>query len=198
MSKVKITKIKKKIAPGTPVPTTDNKIGNEVGLWAEDMFRELGYPINDGPGPDLPGLEIKTRREGTTSPMSIGSMTANDIINTPWDLTDLKEKMQQIDITKWDEDIGITVGTDVIDLRSKDSQDRLRDAYEHARTIIKNLQNLTDGEEVTCTDVYNDVYFEKRSKNSWQMRISAAGLKRIKSRTGSESIFSNKALFPDD
>lgn len=191
MTKTKIVEMKKKIPPGTDIPVvTSAPVGNQVGIWAENVLEDIGYPINRGKGSDLPGIETKTRRTGTTSPMSIGSMTTDDIINTPWDQTTLKEKCQQIEITNWDKDLGRTVGNDTIDLRDEDSQSRLRDAYERAREKIRK------GED-KYTGLDNDVYLEKKSKNSWQMRISAEGLERIKSRVWSQSVLNDKELFPD-
>lgn len=192
MTNPKIVKMKKRIPPGTDIPVvTSSQVGNQVGIWAENVLEDLGYPINRGKGSDLPGIETKTRRVGTTSPMSIGSMTTKDIINTPWDQTILKEKFQQIEITNWNKDFGRTVGNDTVDLRDEDSQSRLRDAYERAREKIRK------GED-KYTGLDNDVYFEKKSKNNWQMRISAEGLERIKSRVWSLSVLNNKELFPDD
>lgn len=188
---MRINKIKKMIEPGTEVPiTAGQKVGNEIGIWAEGKLEEMGYPINRGKGPDLPGVEHKTRRAGTTSPMTIGRTTTDELISTPWEQSTLRDKCQQIAITNWDENLGITLGTDIIDLRNEACQSVLRDAYENARKSILN------GEDES-TEVDGDVYFEKKSKNGWQMRVTSGGLKRMKSRAWGQDVLNNKELFPD-
>ena len=187
---VRISKMKKLIPPGVEVPITSKHVGNEVGIWAENTLESMGYPIQRGKGSDLPGVETKTRRTGTTSSLTIGRTTTDEIINTPWDASTLKEKCQQIAITKWDENVGVTVGNDIIDLRDDDAQSRLRDSYENARKKIANGETKNTG-------VDGDVYFEKKGKNSWQMRATTGGLKRMRDRAGSRDIKNNKEIFPD-
>ena len=184
---ITLKKVKKAIPNGTAVPT------GSKGAWVEDMMEEsLDIPVNRGKGSDLPsGIDLKSRKEGAQSGMSLGSMTTKDIVGTPWESCPLREKNKQLIITKWDPDTGEVTKTEQIDLSSVACQQSLRDAYEAARSAIAN------GEDTYTSDT-GDVYFEKKKGNSWQLRISESRLKKLKSKAWSQPVLNDKELFPDD
>lgn len=188
---LKVKQLKNVIAPGTLVPITAGvPVGNKIGIWAENQLESLGFPINRKKGPDLPGHEIKTRRMGTTSAMTLGNMTTEEIISTSWEDSTIRRKCERINLTNWDESRGETVNNETIDLTGEACQTALKDSYEKIRQAIAN------GEDVYTKNT-GDVYAEHKSGNTWQIRVSAGGLNKMKSRAWSEPILNNKELFPD-
>ena len=87
------TKNLKNAIKGKQIPLDE---GN-VGYWVEDQLEENGYNVNRGKGIDLPDykVEVKTRCVNSSSAHTIGRMTTEDIINTPYSQSHIKEKIQQ-------------------------------------------------------------------------------------------------------
>lgn len=190
-SPLKIKTLKNVFQPGTAVPVNkDIIVGNKVGIFLENKLEKLGFPVNRGKGADLAGMEIKSRKRGTTSAITLGSMITDDIINTPWDECAIKKKIERMSIVNWDSDFAEIIGTDVLDTTSDACQEILRDAYEHARAAI------AAGED-TYTKNTGGIYLERKSGNSWQMRASTTGLRRIIDCATGQAVLNDKELFPD-
>ena len=83
------------IRVGTTIPMKEYN-GN-IGHWVEDKLEENGYTVNRQKGIDLIdlGLEVKTRKENSTSGHTIGAMLPVDIINTEWENSNIRNKIQR-------------------------------------------------------------------------------------------------------
>jgi hypothetical protein len=190
-TQLKIKSLKNVFQPGTAVPVDkDIDVGNKVGIFLENKLEKHGFPVNRGKGPDLSGMEIKSRKRGTTSAITFGSMTTEDIINTPWDDCAIKKKIERMSIVNWDPDLAEIIGTDLLDTTGDACQTILRDAYEKARAAI------IAGED-TYTKNTGGIYLERKSGNTWQMRASTNGLRRIIDCVTGQPVLNDKELFPD-
>lgn len=91
MKNIKLTKQLNLI--GQPVTGANN---GEIGVNTEEKIANEGYIINHGPGPDLPKIktEVKTRDVNAHSAVTIGRMTANNILKTDWISSSIREKLQ--------------------------------------------------------------------------------------------------------
>jgi hypothetical protein len=171
MSKPKIRKIKKSLI-GVKVP---HRASGRTGQFIEDAHAKLGMPVQPGKGPDYPkyDLEMKSKSTESTSPFSIGSMTKNDILNTDYKDSNVKNKMQhQYHVYHTDGEI---VDQKVYDFTSVFIQEEIETAYENAR---KKLANGDTGW------VYGSKFghFEKDTKDSdrYNFRITVGAMKTLK------------------
>lgn len=188
--KLKIKTLKNVIPHGTPVPVAKGvDAGNSVGLWVEKHMKDKGFPINKGKGPDLPGMELKSRKKGTRSAMSLGNMTTKDIIDTPWEKSAIKEKIKRIALVNWDSDVGEVTGVDQIDTVNDDCQAILKDGYEASRSAITSNTDIKYG---------GGIYLERKKGENWQLRANTTGLRRLKDASAGQAVLNNKDLFPDD
>lgn len=151
------------------------------GIAVENYMRSKGFAVNSNSTVDLPkfgthGVEIKSRGiYSTTAPWTIGTMTDNAIIKTPWDKTSFKKKLQIQFHVLIGEDInlnGIVVDSYIVDFRNPEFQETLRTAYEHAR------KNLMNGNFGTAAGTRYGM-LEQRTENSYAFRITAIGMKNL-------------------
>jgi hypothetical protein len=171
MKNPKVTQVKKSIV-GKSVPTN---IGGHAGRAIENMFADEGFNIDKRGTVDMPleGIEIKSRDEDAVSPHSTGSQTRNEIINTDWKDSPLREKLQQqLRITTKD---GVIVDQQLWDLTDPITQANFKDAYESAR------DKMAAGD---CSDtIYGNKwgYFEKKkdTKDSYVFRHSDGAMEKI-------------------
>lgn len=169
-------------------PTNPGSMGKVV----ENTFKNNGYDINQGAGPDLEkmGVEIKSRNIRSTSAHSIGRMNTNDIVSTAWDTTHIRDKCQQQHRVEYDPDTSIVTQSKIYDLTDDYIQSQLEDGYNDIRNTIAN----------GTTDTYlrsGIVVAERASEksDSWQLRISNSGMKRIKDYSESAKIKNNIFVF---
>jgi hypothetical protein len=170
MTKPKLKKIKfSNQLIGEKLPTNHNGL---AGLAAENLLESKGLKINHGPGPDLLefGAEIKTRKKSATSAQTVCTMSAVDIINTPYKLSPVYNKIkQQFKI----------ISALVYDFDKPFIQEFLERAYEHSRAQIKNNLNIK-----CCGSAGEWAYFEQchlpKSKN-YSFRIRPSIMKKLES-----------------
>jgi len=150
---------------GMPVPP--QQYGN-VGTLVEDFLESQGYTINRGSGPDLLdiGVEIKTRTIEATSAQSVGGMTIEDIISTPWEDSPIRAKIQQQFRVKHSSEKGCIVSARMYDFRRDDIQESMRHAYESARQMIINGNR---GSYIRGD--YAAGYFEYKESNTYNFRL---------------------------
>ena len=150
-----------------------------VGMMIEDALETRGNKVNRGPGVDLPAmnLESKSRNEDSSSPHSVGSMSIDNIINTPWAGSSLRDKTITQLRTKWknkDSDTIVITGSKVYDFSSRHIQDKIEEDYEHARTLLKN------GVKKTYINGPNHyVHLQKQKGNMYQVRIYNKAMKNM-------------------
>ena len=170
---VKVTGVKNGIQEKTCVPLDcDN-----VGYWVEDQLEKNGHNINRGKGPDLKdlGVEVKTRNLSSRSAHTVGRMTTQDIIDTPYEDSHLKDKIQSQYRVEYDQ-YGNVHSSRVYDFTDTDIQDLLKDSYEKGRAEIS--QGMF-GKNNTKT--YGVGIFQRdNDSEQWQWRITNSGMKKIK------------------
>lgn len=185
---VKLTKIKHGIIPGTSVPSTRINPG-KVGIWAEEQLMDSGYDLNQGKGADIPdlGCEVKTRSVEAHSPITIGAISKQEIMDTPYDDSHIKDKTQTIYKVSHSSVHKEVVTAEIVDLSCDDCQDILRDGYENIR---KQLPNVGDKKYVRGN---KHVIAEKQNNGAWQIRVTDRGFKTLEAIAGQQK--SLKELF---
>lgn len=171
----------------------DPKLVNDGtnGKILETALIKQGFPIDQSGTVDLPatgavsGCEIKTRKATTRSNHTIGTMTYDNIINTPWDDTPFKKKLQtQYRVTiKTDKLTGEVYATDkMVDFSNTKIQQKLANAYEQNRAVLKAQGKIQVGQTVTAGGQFG-VLEHKPGKNktckSYAMRIPDSGMKKL-------------------
>lgn len=138
---VNLTGLKTKIKPGLMftreiIEKLDKGDDGAVGRYLEDMLISEGYNLNRGRGPDLFGvIDVKSRRFKSKSPMSVGTMSVNDIIKTPWAASNIRKKAQAWFMIMWNRD-GTVASADLLDLSNPMIQNSFEQAYEACRKVI--------------------------------------------------------------
>lgn len=172
----RLTSIKKDYC-GTVLPTN---MHGQAGVAFEVVLKQDGYDISStATGPDIErfGLEIKTRKLGSTSAQTIGRLSANNIKATPFEETSICKKIQQQIRAKTDDSVFVEntiVECSVYDFSSKHIQDLLKEAYEICRgkLIAGDTSNYIHGTKWG--------YLERESeKRAYQFRISSAAFSQL-------------------
>lgn len=162
----------------------------ENGKILEDAMIEQGFPIDQTGTVDLPnGIEVKTRSAKTKSKHTIGTMTIDKIIKTPWDETTFKQKLQhQYRVTINDDNHltgQVTAKGELVDLSHPEIQQHFKDAYEKCRNQL--TMQIVTGEEITPRQrisggQYGELEHKPAKKslgNSFAWRIPPSGMKKI-------------------
>jgi hypothetical protein len=189
---IKISKIKKGIAVGTEIPERQ-RYGN-VGQWAQDQLTEHGYRINTGAGPDLVefGVEVKTRKIESSSPHTVGSMRIEDIIQTPYDQSNICDKFQKQYRVHYSDEGQVVTGEHLYDLTDDYIQTKIREAYETGRkTIARNESFGYHPPYVKGTSWGNFEIVE--SCTGYSFRIPNGAMKKIETASKNADMF--KTLF---
>lgn len=173
--KPKITKIKLNLL-GVDLPE-DHAIR---GKALEDYLANHGMPVSSESGPDYPefDLELKSKDTESTSANSVGSMTIEDIIKTPYELSCISAKLKsqwRVKVTS-----GIVVDSDVYDFSATFIQEILKEAYEAAR------QKIINGDRGSFVYGTRYGYFERKTKrgvwsNSYMFRITTSAMDNLES-----------------
>lgn len=169
---LKVKKLKHGIVKHQVVPS-DPAL---VGKWVEDTLEENGHIINRSAGVDLEdlGLEVKSRKISSKSAHTIGRMTTNDIINTPYNNSPIKKKIQTQYRVEYNDDCEV-VDAKIYDFSEEWIQELIESSYEEGRSEI------AAGIHKNHTKTYGVGIFEKdKDKDLWQYRITASGMKKIK------------------
>jgi hypothetical protein len=177
MSRTKIKNINvdwSTIKLNNPKETTDGSNGHLI----ENVLEDMGFPVDRSATTDLPGMEVKSKSLHSGADWSIGRMTYNDIAQTKWSNSSVKEKMQrqyQLTIAENPYDSsGIVTGAVVVDFTHHVIQAELETAYEDCRQ-----QLITNGSSDHATVKSDISYFEYKVGNSYQFRIRHASMKKL-------------------
>lgn len=165
-----------------PKETTDGSNGRLI----EDALEDMGFPIDRSATTDLPKCEVKTKSKYSKADWSIGRMTYDAIVKTPWARSTIREKMQrqyQVTIAENPSDAsGVVTNATVIDFSCSNIQNQLEAAYEDCR------QKLIDSGSYKHGTVRSDIaYFEYKIGNSYQFRIKNSKMKQLTSIASAES-----------
>lgn len=180
----KLTKAEKYLK-NLPIPNQNpDDLGN-IGRHIENVMKSLGYDVDQRAVVDMGniGVEIKTRKISSTSPHTIGKMCVEDIINTPWDRSPLKAKIQCQFRVEYDDVQNIVTEARVWDFDVHEIQSALKVSYESARKIFTKRKLDPSCTYVRGKDlgVLSDAYFENTTDTAhWDFRISHETMERYK------------------
>jgi len=190
-NKVKVIKLKRGIMPGEVIPVARRH--GDIGRWIEDEIQRRGYSVNRGYGPDLKdmGVEIKTRLESSTSGHTVGSMLGIDIVNTPWEQSNVCNKIQRQYRVYYNDENIVTDRTGIYDFTDPFIQELLRESYEYGRSVLsKYVYEFDHGPDIEATVpsyIKGDkciAYFEQQPETGqFQFRITAYGMRKIETMT---------------
>ena len=155
------------------------------GKILEQAMKKQGFPIDSKGTIDLPSIdvEIKTRSANTNSHHTIGTMTFDDIINTPWDETPFKQKLQkQYRVTIRE---NASASGKIVDLSHPEIQKHLEEAYEDCRYQLEK-EYLLQGKIIKGQTISSGQYGVLEHKpgpngtgKSYALRIPNSGMKKL-------------------
>ena len=174
--KPRITRIKG-VDKGTAIPADIVDSGG-VGRFIEKQLEKHGHNYNTGKGIDLPELNVenKSRKVGSKSAHTVGRMTTNDIINTSWENSSIREKIQALQNRyEWNDTFGEITNNSLYDFTDPDIDVILKSGYELGR------QEIASGMCGNNTKTYGAIIWQKdKDKEQWQYRITEKGMRQIK------------------
>lgn len=161
---------------GDSVPVAP-KSHETVGKFIEDQLKSYGHNYNDGKGIDLPDLrtENKVRKRSSRSAHTVGRMTTDDIINTSWEDSSVREKiLANQNRYVWDDTFCEVIENTVYDFSDPFIEEKLKEGYELGRAEI------ASGTFSNNTKTYGPVIWQKdKGKEQWQYRITDKGMKDL-------------------
>ncbi len=194
MKNARVSVIKNNIKKGDPIPTF--KQDYEAGQWVEEQLIKNGHVVDRTGIIDLPeyNTDNKSRKKGSTANHTVGSMTINDILNTPaFKDTRYHTKLQNQNQVTYDTVFNEVSDVRLVDMDIDDIQDRLKEGYDDCRKqLIENEENGYYQKEIKSKNGW--VVFDGYGHdNSYRMRIPNTAMKKIHNISGSRDTF--KKLF---
>lgn len=147
------------------------------GEFVEDLMKSEGYILQNGQGPDIPGLgvEVKTRCNTATSPNTVGKMSVIDIINTPYRESPIAKKIQLQFRVVYDKYTRETCSPKIVDFTDDFIQSKIEFAYEQGREKFKEGMR---GPYIKGSE-WGYWEFDKQSSNSYAFRIPDKRMKDL-------------------
>jgi hypothetical protein len=158
--------------------------GRNGKILEQEMMRQ-GYPIDQNGTIDLPGIEVKSRKSSTDAMHTVGTMTYDDILVTPWDQTPFKKKLQtqyRVTINKEECTGGVSATGKVVDLSDPEIQKELEDAYEKCRAELIAQGQIYIGQTITAGGQYGKLEHKpgpNGTGKSYALRIPNSGMKKL-------------------
>lgn len=173
-------KVKKLKTDSDQLTLPEQRKGNEgnVGKFYENHLANKGFSMNAGQGVDIPDLNIeaKTRNRASKASHTVGTMTYDNIINTPYEKSTMCQKLQQQNRMEYDNTFNVVTNESVYNFTDPAIQKNLKDSYENARSIL-----IQQGAPMPGTIVGGQYgVFEWKSGNTYAHRIPHSGMKKIK------------------
>lgn len=111
------------------------------GRGLEDLIESMGIPINRGPGIDFPlmGEEFKSRDVDAISPQTIGTISYDNLIANTYEKTGIYKKFQKQRRAKTKDNV--IISADVYDFSPEFIQEKVKEAYEIARSTLVEWAN---------------------------------------------------------
>jgi hypothetical protein len=167
--KIKIKRLAKTVV-GMRLPEWQRQ-----GIAAENIFTQRGDPPAQGQQPDFPRLngELKTKNIHSRSANVVGTMNRTAIINTPYELSSIHDKIQRQLRLKVED--GVIISDEIFDFTPPYIQDLIKEAYEKGRKLL----------DVECPPDYVNCtrygYFDKKrgTKDSYMFRINVKPMKEL-------------------
>lgn len=160
--------------------------GRNGKILEQEMMRQ-GYPIDRSGTVDMPdiGIEVKSRKSSTGAMHTIGTMTYDEILVTPWDKTPFKQKLQKqyrVTINKDEFEGDINATGKVVDLSNPEIQAKLEEAYEKNRMYLMIQQRIIKGQTVTAGGQFGKLEHKpgpSGTGRSYALRIPNSGMKKL-------------------
>ena len=158
--------------------------GTNGKILEQEMMRQ-GFPINQNGTVDLPGIEVKSRKASTDAMHTVGTMTYDDIVATPWNQTPFKKKLQtQYRVTINKDEFGGDVSAigKVVDFSNPEIQKELEDAYEKCRAELIAQGQIYVGQTITAGGKYGKLEHKpgpNGTGKSYALRIPNSGMKKM-------------------
>lgn len=158
--------------------------GRNGKILEQEMMRQ-GYPIDQNGTIDLPGIEVKSRKSSTDAMHTVGTMTYDDILVTPWDQTPFKKKLQtqyRVTINKEEYTGGVSATGKVVDFSDPEIQKELEDAYEKCRAELIAQGQIYIGQTITAGGQYGKLEHKpgpNGTGKSYALRIPNSGMKKL-------------------
>lgn len=175
--KPRVKTIKDNIEIGDTVPIF--KKDCEVGQWVDKVLEEKGHNIDKNGIIDLPefGVDNKTRKHGSKCSHTVGSMTIENIVNTPdWFETSYHQKSLNQNQIEWSDVFQEVVDVTILDMDLPEIQNPLKSAYDNMR------EKVLDGDR--SKNIKSDcgwaVFDGYNHHNSYRYRITDKAMKKIK------------------
>jgi|APGre2960657404_1045060.scaffolds.fasta_scaffold00799_5 hypothetical protein len=160
--------------------------GRNGKILEQGMIRQ-GYPIDQNGTVDIPGvgIEVKSRKSSTGAMHTIGTMTYDDILVTPWDKTPFKQKLQKqyrVTINKDEFEGDINATGKVVDLSNPEIQAKLKEAYERNRMYLIIQHGIIKGQTIKAGGQYGKLEHKpgrSGTGRSYALRIPDSGMKKL-------------------
>jgi hypothetical protein len=122
---------------GQSVPERTKNNSSVVGVFIDNLVRKFaGASTGITTGVDLQqfGIEVKSQDIQTGSDWTIGTMTFDDLINTPYISSSIYQKLQALLLIKYDNKLRVITSANLYYLDNDEVQSIFEKAYEAART----------------------------------------------------------------
>jgi len=175
--RARVSVIKDNIKKGDRLPFTTKDC--DIGQWVDLQMQDKGHTIDQYGVVDMPeyGIDNKTRKQGSTAYHTVGSMTVNDILNTPnWFDTRFHKKALNQNQVEWSETFQEVVDVSVLDMDLPEIQEPLEGAYNNLRNKVVN-GNRNKHIKSDCGWAIFDGY---NHSGSYRFRITDKAMKKIK------------------
>lgn len=174
----------KSVKTGIVGEVFNNRRPGETGIEIEDYFKGEGWNLQNGEGADCLdyGIEIKSRNINSRSAYTIGRMSPEKIIDTPYKDSPIRDKLRsQLKVTHND---GYVTSAEIFDLTHPYIQERLREAYEDGR------EQLANGKTKNYIKCKGWGFFEKAStESSYQFRLTPKEMRNLEAAVKNVSAF---------
>ena len=174
---LKPTHIKHGIPIGT-VLTVDSGNHGAIGMQVHEHIAQQGHNMNPSDGCDMPDLkvEVKSRKVGSSSSHTIGTVSIDTVLNKEYEQTVIYEKSQHIykvihaphTLTT-----NVVQETRLWDFSVPDCQEKLKEAY---NIIRQKVQVGCRDKRITGTQFGN---LELQSSGSYQFRLTDSAMKAL-------------------
>lgn len=178
MKSARVKIIKNNIAVGTPIPTWTQD--HQPGQWADQQLMLNGHNVDATGVIDLPdyGVDNKIRLDSSRASHTVGSMTIDNIINTPaWRDTRFYQKSKNQNRIKYNTTFMEVSSVYLLDMEIDHVQEKLQDAYNDLRSRLlqgDRSKEIKSSNGWAILDGYSH-------PNSYRFRITNTAMKKIES-----------------
>ena len=186
MKKARVKIIKNNVKIGTRIPLTAS--ASEVGRFVDFTMSKNGHKIDKTGLVDMPDYEVdnKSRKKGSQASHTVGSMTIDDITNTPnFNNTRYRHKVQNQNRVTYDSNFSEIVDVHLLDMDIDLIQEKLAEGYNDCRNQLlqgKRSKEIKSKNGWVVFDGYGH-------DNSYRMRIPNTAMKKIQNISGSRDTY---------